>query len=418
MPKPPLPRRRHPSPSDALPLAAPQVSPGAANDDQPIPSSPMRERTGTAPLGAWSGGNFVFTSPEAQSEWHRRAYAQSVHPDNWHRGDEIDPETAHVLAAGIAGATAPTYRGPDGKQYFGNQKTIEPADWRTIRTRHFAGRTIADLEQEIAATGRMPGEVEAMAKNATQDLAPTPPQTNPGSTTLSPHGRAILAGMEHARQTESNIVTKMAQATEPAAIDTLPAANPIPLGGKDPAPSSATQAAPPTIERIQDAKKKLPVAPIDAERRAELLVFEPVGKGASSFGHVAISFGDLVFSWSPEGLHLARKADYLAANGFRDGKGYPLRLTETEAKELEAHILRFANTASYNPIFANCVDPIELGLEQLGYDVGLTVLPAQLQDALFASGLASEDRSSQYLADSNRKAPDPAMPWSSWSGPR
>ncbi|WP_374374746.1 hypothetical protein [Dongia sp.] len=375
-------------------------------------------------MGKGSGNNFTFASSAAQSEWRRRAYAQAVHPDNWHLGDAADSESARAIMAGITGPTAPLYRGPDGRHYFANPKTIEPEAWRQIRRQHFKDRTVADLSLEFDRTGRMPGEAEALLAldSAAEGIVPentsSSPSIRPDTATLSPHGRAILAGMEHAGQTDPHVVAKMTQATDPAATDTRPDVNPIPVDERNPASASLTQASPRAVGRIQETKKKQPVAPIDAERRAELLVFEPVGKGASSFGHVAISFGDLVFSWSPEGLHLARKADYLAANGFRDGKGYPLRLTETEAKELEAHILRFANTASYNPIFANCVDPIELGLEHLGYDVGLTVLPAQLQDALFASGLASEDRSSQYLADSKRKAPDPAMPWSSWSGPR
>lgn len=186
------------------------------------------EADDTAPLGKGSGTDFTFASPAAQSEWRRRAYAQAVHPDNWHLGDSTDPESARAITAGVSGPTAPIYRGPDGRHYFANPKTIEPDAWREIRGRHFKGRTITDLTEEVDQTGHMPGETEALAlqtapNSVAQDNAPASPSPRPDNATLSPQGRAILAGMEHARASEPQIVARLAQSEGDTRLDADPA---------------------------------------------------------------------------------------------------------------------------------------------------------------------------------------------------
>lgn len=376
--------------------------PSTNNPPNPVANDNPRRET-EPPLGSWRDGNFEFTSPAARETWHRAAYAQGINPQDWHHGTEIDDHTRDVVKAGLAGPTPPFYRGPDGKHRFGNIRTIEPPALRDIRARHFRGRSADDLENILATTGKVPGEDEAVAHL----LAP-PHRPEPAA--LSTNAAAIMSGMQQTRQAKPDIVSLVAQADTGNATEPL-----FPTSATD-GPEFPLPAPGPTLMRGPLPHKK-PSAPIDAPRRAELLVFQPVGDGQSSFGHVAVDIDGLLYSWTRSGLYVTTKDAYLRENNFRDGTGYPLRLTEQEATGLESYILRYANTASYNPVAANCTDPIEQGLESLGYNVGLTTLPAQLQKALIASQLASKDRSNSYPADPAKKSPPATVPWSVISGP-
>lgn len=367
-----------------------------ANDNPPRETQP--------PLGAWRDGHFEFASPAAREIWHRSAYAQGVSPQNWHQGTEIDDRTYEIIKAGLGGPTPPYYRGPDGKHRFGNLNTLEPSTLRNIRARHLQGRSMDDLEATFATTGKMLGEDEAVA----HVLAPS---HRPRPAALSTNAAAILGGMEQARKTKPEIGATLAQA------DTSNATEP-PLSTKSAqeGPDSFQSIPAPTLLRGPHPPKK-PSAPMDALRKAELLIFQPAGDGQSSLGHVAIEIKGLLYSWTPSGLHLTTKQEYLAKNNFRDATGYPLRLTDNETDRLESYILKYANTARYNPMTANCTDMVEQGLEPLGYNVGLTALPAQLQKALIANQLASKDRSTFYPADPSEKSPPATMPWSVISRP-
>ncbi|WP_368413228.1 hypothetical protein [Dongia sp.] len=282
---------------------------------------------------------------------------------------------------------------------------------RDIRGRHFMGQSIDSIRQTVDTTGKMPGEDEALAHFKAPSHRPQP-------AALSTNAAAILGGMERARKTKPEIVATLAQAETGGAADQMPVAE-IPVASRparqiDQNPPTTL---PPALMRGPLPPKK-PSAPIDAPRRAELLVFQPVGDGRSSLGHVAIEINGLLYSWTPSGLHLTTKEEYLGENIFRDATGYPLRLTDDETDRLESYVLKYANTAKYNPITANCTDMVEQGLESLGYSVGLTALPAQLQKALIANQLASEDRSIYYPTDPSRKSPPATMPWSVMSGPK
>lgn len=217
--------------------------------------------------------------------------------------------------------------------------------------------------------------------------------------------------MQRGRQSDPLITGKVAQATTPTR-DIVPA--------NDFAKLSQTGAAnvmPQPRATRAPLPRKMPTAPIDAPRMAELLVFQPISNGRSSFGHVAIDIDGTIYSWTPGGLFVTTKDDYLKKNAFRDGTGYPLRLTDQEAKKLKQHILNFGQKEHYNFVTANCTDPIEEGLEALGYQVGLTILPAQLKAAIMQSHLASIDRSNDYPADPAQKSSAATMPWSLLSMP-
>src|SRR6185295_2870346 len=108
-------------------------------------------------LGHWVDGRFVFSSPGAESEWHRQAYRQAAHKDDWHHGEPVEPQTLALIETGAAGKTPPYFRGPDGQARFANIRTVEPAEVRAIRARNFAGKTM-----EQVSAPKMPGEDEAV----------------------------------------------------------------------------------------------------------------------------------------------------------------------------------------------------------------------------------------------------------------
>jgi hypothetical protein len=362
-------------------------------------------------LGRWQDGRFTFNSSASEAAWHKHAYAQGIHPRDWHRGREIDEDTARLVEGGMAGATAPFYRGPDGSPRFGNQHTIEPPAQRALRQRAFAGKTLDQIAAIHRSTGKLPGEEEAAALTPRNDNQS--PREQPKPATIASYSAAIQEGMSHARESEQQVIAKLAQATQSMT-------DPIPVPADDVAPISpaiVNDANPQPRFTRAPLRGKMPTAPIDAPRKAELLIFQPVGDGQSSLGHVAIEISGLLYSWAPGGLHLTTKEEYLAANRFRDATGYPLRLTDDETKRLESYILKYANAAKYNPATANCTDMVEQGLEALGYDIGLTVLPTQLQKALIANQLASKDRSISYPAHPSKKSPPATKLWSVMSRP-
>jgi len=148
-------------------------------------------------LGKWENGRFTFDDPEAEVAWQRRAYAQGVHPRNWHRGREVDADTAKLVEGGMAGAVPPFYRGPDGTPRFGNQHTIEPRAQRALRQRSFAGKTLEQIAAIHRSTGKLPGEDEVVSLIPGNDNQSPLEQLDPA--TVAAHSAAIRAGMQHAR---------------------------------------------------------------------------------------------------------------------------------------------------------------------------------------------------------------------------
>ncbi|WP_374653454.1 hypothetical protein [Dongia sp.] len=196
-------------------------------------------------LGRWETGRFTFDSPEAETAWHQRAYAQGIHPRDWHRGRELDEGTAKLVEGGLAGATPPFYRGPDGAPRFGNQHTIEPPAQRELRQRSFAGKTLDQIAAIQRSTGKFPGEDEAAALTPRNDNQSSPDR--PGPATIASHSEAILAGMQHARETAPIILAKTAQATIP---------------GKAPPP--ANDATPEPLLPTSDGHGRMPKGPESA----------------------------------------------------------------------------------------------------------------------------------------------------------
>jgi RHS repeat-associated protein len=108
----------------------------------------------------------------------------------------------------------------------------------------------------------------------------------------------------------------------------------------------------------------------------EIIVWQPVGWGRSSFGHVSVDINGTTYSYEPTGMRIMPTSDYLDKNKFREGVGMALKLSSEQEVHLNYHLKNYDK--EYGRLTNNCVDPIESGLENLGYDVGPILFPVSL----------------------------------------
>lgn len=120
---------------------------------------------------------------------------------------------------------------------------------------------------------------------------------------------------------------------------------------------------------------------------AEVTIWEPVGYGRSSFGHVSTSINGTTYSYGPSGMTIMPTSEYRAANSFRGGVTSIVSLTPKQTSELEAHLKK--GSASYGALGNNCAAPIQRGLLQQGIDTGDVILPVSLGNALIDAGVVS-----------------------------
>ncbi len=127
---------------------------------------------------------------------------------------------------------------------------------------------------------------------------------------------------------------------------------------------------------------------------AEVIFWQPVGHGESSFGHVSININGATFSYGPKGMSTPTTQEYLQRNNeFRNGVGMVLNLTPDQEHALEQWLIEYDREhddgQGYDVLRNNCGDPIEQGLSSLGIDVGRNLTPAALANALQNSGIVS-----------------------------
>jgi hypothetical protein len=76
------------------------------------------------------------------------------------------------------------------------------------------------------------------------------------------------------------------------------------------------------------------VSKLAVPNNVELLTFDPVGHGKSSFGHAALSVNGTTYSFGENGWFSESTQSYLKRNGFRHGVGQILNLNSAEASNL------------------------------------------------------------------------------------
>jgi hypothetical protein len=119
------------------------------------------------------------------------------------------------------------------------------------------------------------------------------------------------------------------------------------------------------------------------------MFWAPAGKGESSFGHLSTGIGDRMYSWGPNGMTVEPRASYLARNQFREALGRRLDLTPGETRQLERSLQSYQGSHEYGIFDANCADPLEEGLEQLGYPMGVRLTPKDVEDGIVSLRLSS-----------------------------
>jgi RHS repeat-associated protein len=113
-------------------------------------------------------------------------------------------------------------------------------------------------------------------------------------------------------------------------------------------------------------------------------VWQPVGWGSSSFGHVSTDINGTTYSWGPGGMSVLPTANYLAKNGFRDGMGLGIPLTPQQEEAIKACLSK--PRGDYSVTSNNCGTPIQDCLKQVGIDTGNQTLPVSLGNRLLDMG--------------------------------
>lgn len=136
-------------------------------------------------------------------------------------------------------------------------------------------------------------------------------------------------------------------------------------------------------------------------------------------GHIATDIDGMAYSWSPGGMHVEPTLDYLERNSFRDAFTFPLRLNSKEVGALETSLQDYGRHHKYDILGSNCTDPLEDGLQRLGYPIARSLVPLGLKDGLVSSGLIEGNGYQYYPADPAKKRPwwYPNAPWSVLGGP-
>jgi RHS repeat-associated protein len=121
---------------------------------------------------------------------------------------------------------------------------------------------------------------------------------------------------------------------------------------------------------------------------SEVIIWQPVGWGASSFGHASVNVDGITYTYGPKGMTIMPTADYLARNSFREGVGAELKLTAAQEAKLQACLANYNGV--YYKINRNCTHPIQECLKEIGIDLGTNYLPTSLGNSLIDSGLVSK----------------------------
>lgn len=146
------------------------------------------------------------------------------------------------------------------------------------------------------------------------------------------------------------------------------------------------------------------------EVTVEIIIWEPVSWGGSSFGHVSGSVNGINYSFSPKGMGPRNVDQYIQSNiGFRSGLGFVLNLTEKQATSFQSCLEK--QKGEYDIIANNCTNQFKDCLLLDGIDLGNPLFPVDLGRALLKS--RKLERIKFY------EGPDRSDPfnWENWDAP-
>jgi len=138
---------------------------------------------------------------------------------------------------------------------------------------------------------------------------------------------------------------------------------------------------------------------------SEVVIWQPVGWGQSSFGHVSTNINGTTYSFGPQGMSILPTNQYLNRNSFRQGIGSVLNLTPDQENRFQACLS--GSSGNFNSFTNNCGDPVESCLNQLGLNIGSSLFPVSLGNNLLDSGLVNQIN----FYDPTQPASGSSAPW-------
>jgi len=110
----------------------------------------------------------------------------------------------------------------------------------------------------------------------------------------------------------------------------------------------------------------------------EVIAWNPVGMGSSSFGHFSVNLNGQNYSWGPRGWDGNQDASSYANNQmeFRGGRGAVLNLSEGQEKQLQQCLE--TRGGKYSFLNNNCTTPAEACLKELAVDSRGAATPDQM----------------------------------------
>lgn len=118
---------------------------------------------------------------------------------------------------------------------------------------------------------------------------------------------------------------------------------------------------------------------------SEVMVWQPVGWGASSLGHVSTNINGTTYSFGQGGMWTGPTSQYMGMNSFRSGVGAVLKLTPKQEQQFEACLKR--PQGNYGSVANNCGAPPQYCLQSLGVNIGgYTPLPVNFGNNLINNG--------------------------------
>jgi hypothetical protein len=82
-----------------------------------------------------------------------------------------------------------------------------------------------------------------------------------------------------------------------------------------------------------------------------------------------VNINGTTYSFFPKGMSILPTTQYLGINNFREGVGMVLNITPEQEASLNNSLKNY--NKGYGRLTNNCGDPIESGLENLGYGLGM-----------------------------------------------
>ncbi|WP_247263456.1 MULTISPECIES: RHS repeat-associated core domain-containing protein [Pseudomonas] len=121
--------------------------------------------------------------------------------------------------------------------------------------------------------------------------------------------------------------------------------------------------------------------------QTSVTIWQPVGMGESSFGHVSVDINGQTYSFGPGGMTILPTTEYVDKNGFREGTAVSLSLTPKQETALESCLS--SPQGNYRALTNNCGSPVQNCLKAQGIDTSNQLLPVSLGNKLIDKGITN-----------------------------